>query len=59
MRRPVKLLPDRPMTGAEVGMVVAIVAMIVLCCLGAMVLGVFVHPAPAPVYQVPIPTPSY
>jgi hypothetical protein len=47
--------PDRPLTGMEAGMVLGVVALVVLCCLGVVVLGIF-SPAP-PAYQ-PLPTVS-
>lgn len=37
-----KLFPEnRPLTGAEVGLVIAVVALVVLCCLGVSALSVF------------------
>lgn len=37
-----KLLPEhRPLTGMEVGMVIALAALVVLCCLGVTALSVF------------------
>ena len=36
------LLPeDRPLTGAEVGMIIALAALLVACCLGVTVISVF------------------
>lgn len=36
------LLPEhRPLTGAEVGMIIALAALVVLCCLGVTVISVF------------------
>ena len=32
---------DRPLTGAEVGLVIAVVALVVLCCLGTVVISAF------------------
>jgi len=36
------LLPeDRPLTGAEVGMILGLAALLVLCCLGTVVISAF------------------
>ena len=48
--------PDRPLSGTEVGMVLGVVTLVVMCCLGVVVLGIF-SPAPPP-YQAPVPVVS-
>jgi len=38
----VRLIPEnRPLTGMEVGMIIALAALLVLCCLGVTAISVF------------------
>lgn len=41
--------PDRPLTAMETGMVVVVVALLVLCCLGTVGLGLLAPDPAAPV----------
>lgn len=49
-----KIWPDRPLTGIEAGMVLALGLMLLFCCLGVVALSLF-SPPPA---AAPIPTPG-